>query len=281
MNRKLRDFLLMTGGTILVSIGLYYFKMPNHFSTGGVSGISIILGALIPGLSTGSINFIVNMLLLLLGFLTFGKGFGAKTAYASVLMSSIVWILERVQPMNAPFTDEPLLELFFAVGLPSVGSAILFNIGASTGGTDIVAMIVKKYSSVDIGKALFLSDCVIVIAACFVFGMQTGLFSIMGLVLKTLVVDMVIESINLSKFFTIITDSPEPIAQYIHETLKRGATIEVAEGSYSHKKRYIILTATRRHQAVALRAFARQVDPHSFIMITNSSEIVGKGFSEH
>lgn len=208
MNRKLRDFLFMTGGTILVAIGLYYFKMPNHFSTGGVSGISIILGALIPGVSTGSINFIVNMLLLLLGFLTFGKGFGAKTAYASVLMSSIVWVLERVQPMEAPFTNEPLLELFFAVGLPSIGSAILFNIGASTGGTDIIAMIVRKFSNVDIGKALFLSDCAIVVIACFVFGMQTGLFSIMGLVLKTLVVDMVIESINLSKFFTIITDSP-------------------------------------------------------------------------
>lgn len=202
----------MTGGTVLVAIGLYYFKMPNHFSTGGVSGISIILGALIPGLSTGTINFLINMLLLLLGFLVFGRGFGVKTAYASTLMSSIVWVLERVQPMDAPFTDEPLLELFFAVGLPAVGSAILFNIGASTGGTDIIAMIVKKYSSVDIGKALFISDCFIVITACIVFGMQTGLFSIMGLVLKTQVVDMVIESINLSKFFTVITSNPERLS---------------------------------------------------------------------
>ena len=100
-------------------------------------------------------------------------------------------------------------------------------------------------------------------------------------VLKTLVVDMVIESINLSKFFTVITSNTEPIVQYLNETLKRGATIEVAEGSYSHQKRYIILTATRRHQAVALRAYARQMDPHAFIMITNSSEIIGKGFSEH
>ena len=102
MNRKLRDFLFMTAGTILVAVGLYYFKMPNHFSTGGVSGIAIILGALIPGLSTGTINFIINMLLLLLGFLVFGRGFGAKTAYASMLMSSIVWGLERIQPMDAP-----------------------------------------------------------------------------------------------------------------------------------------------------------------------------------
>ena len=115
MNRKLRDFLFMTAGTILVAVGLYYFKMPNHFSTGGVSGIAIILGALIPGLSTGTINFIINMLLLLLGFLVFGRGFGAKTAYASMLMSSIVWGLERIQPMDAPFYRRAAAGAFFSL----------------------------------------------------------------------------------------------------------------------------------------------------------------------
>lgn len=281
MKMKAKEFFLLTGGTILAVIGLYYFKMPNHFSTGGVSSIAIILGNLLPGFSTGAINFILNMALLVVGFLVFGKSFGARTAYCSILMSTLVWILEKVQPLSGPFTDQPLLELFFAVGLPSVGSAILFNTQASTGGTDIIAMILRKYTNIDIGKALFASDCIIVLAACFVFGIKTGLFSILGLVLKTLVVDMVIESINLSKFFTIITANPEPIAKYINRELKRGATIEEAQGSYSHEKRYVILTATRRYQAMALRNYARQQDPHAFIMVTNSSEIIGKGFSEH
>ena len=279
MNRKLRDFLFMTAGTILVAVGLYYFKMPNHFSTGGVSGIAIILGALIPGLSTGTINFIINMLLLLLGFLVFGRGFGAKTAYASMLMSSIVWGLERIQPMDAPFTDEPLLELFFAVGLPAVGSAILFNIGASTGGTDIIAMILKKYTSIsDIGKALFASDSLIALSSFFFFGVETGMFSLLGLFLKAFVVDSVIENINLCKFFSIVTSKPQEICDFIIRDLHRSSTVVDGEGAYSHKDRKVVLTAVRRGEAVRLRQKCKEIDPHSFMFITNTSEIIGKGF---
>ena len=278
MKEKLKEYAIITLGALLSGLGLYYFKMPNHFSTGGVSGISIILGGLAPNISTGTINFVLNMVLLVVGFFFFGKGFGVKTAYASILMSSVVSVLEVIHPMTAPFTDQPLLELIFAVGIPSIGSAMLFNVGASSGGTDVIAMIVKKYSNVDIGKALLISDVAVVIAACFVFGVETGMFSSLGLVMKTLVVDMVIESINLNKFFTIVTTKPDEIVHYIHEDLHRGATIEEAEGSFTHEKKYVILTATKRQQAVALRTFVRKKDPHAFIMITNSSEIVGKGF---
>ena len=278
MKEKLKEYAIITLGALLSGLGLYYFKMPNHFSTGGVSGISIILGGLVPDISTGTINFVLNMVLLVVGFFFFGKGFGVKTAYASILMSSVVSVLEIIHPMTAPFTDQPLLELIFAVGIPSVGSAMLFNVGASSGGTDVIAMIVKKYRNVDIGKALLISDVAVVIAACFVFGVETGMFSSLGLVMKTLVVDMVIESINLNKFFTIVTTKPDEIVHYIHEDLHRGATIEEAEGSFTHEKKYVILTATKRQQAVALRTFVRKKDPHAFIMITNSSEIVGKGF---
>ena len=278
MKEKLKEYAIITLGALLSGLGLYYFKMPNHFSTGGVSGISIILGGLSPNISTGTINFVLNMVLLVVGFFFFGKGFGVKTAYASILMSSVVSVLEIIHPMTAPFTDQPLLELIFAVGIPSVGSAMLFNVGASSGGTDVIAMIVKKYRNVDIGKALLISDVAVVIAACFVFGVETGMFSSLGLVMKTLVVDMVIESINLNKFFTIVTTKPDEIVHYIHEDLHRGATIEEAEGSFTHEKKYVILTATKRQQAVALRTFVRKKDPHAFIMITNSSEIVGKGF---
>ena len=278
MKEKLKEYAIITLGALLSGLGLYYFKMPNHFSTGGVSGISIILGGLAPNISTGTINFVLNMILLVVGFFFFGKGFGVKTAYASILMSSVVSVLEVIHPMTAPFTDQPLLELIFAVGIPSIGSAMLFNVGASSGGTDVIAMIVKKYSNVDIGKALLISDVAVVIAACFVFGVETGMFSSLGLVMKTLVVDMVIESINLNKFFTIVTTKPDEIVHYIHEDLHRGATIEEAEGSFTHEKKYVILTATKRQQAVALRTFVRKKDPHAFIMITNSSEIVGKGF---
>ncbi len=274
---NLREFLMLTLGTLLVAVGVYFFKFPNHFSTGGVSGISIILGSLLPHITPASLMFAINMFLLLLGFLVFGKDFGIKTAYCSTLLSSATWILERIIPMNQPFTDQPLLELCFAVGLPAVGSAILFNIQGSTGGTDVVAMILKKFTHLDIGKALMLSDIVITFSS-FAFGIQTGLFSILGLVAKSLMVDMVIENINMCKYLTIITSNPEPICDYIIQVLHRGATTYDAKGAFNHDNKEIILTAMRRGQAVLLRQFVRSVDPKAFVLITNTSEIVGKGF---
>lgn len=159
-----------------------------------------------------------------------------------------------------------------------MGSAILFNMQASTGGTDIVAMILRKYSSLDIGKALFVADSLIVLWACLVFGIETGLYSILGLTLKAAVVDNVIESINLRKYCTIITEQHERVEDFITKQLNRSATVWQGYGAYSHDERHVVLTAVSRIQAQALRTFVRSIDPKAFIAITNSSEIIGKGF---
>lgn len=278
LRAQVNELLLMTLGTVIMVIGIYFFKFPNHFSTGGVSGISVILGHYFPGMSAGDFVSIINMTLLAVGFMVFGKGFGFKTAYVSVLMSGLISLLERLYPMAAPMTDQPFLELIFGVSLPAIGSAILFNMNASSGGTDIVAMIVKKYSRMDIGKALMVSDCLITLMALVAFGPETGLYSILGLVIKSVLVDMVMENINTHKCFHIITANPEPIEQYIKETLKRGATRVRAEGAYSHVEKAIILTVMSRHQAVRLRTWLRSADPEAFLLITNTSEIIGKGF---
>ena len=139
--------------------------------------------------------------------------------------------------MTAPFTDQPFLELCFAMMLPAVGSAILFNCNASTGGTDIVAMILKKYTSLDIGKALLVSDALIAFSACFVFDIRTGLFSLLGLIIKAFVVDSVIESINLCKYFSIVTSCPDAICDYIIREMNRSSTVIDAIGAYSHEDR--------------------------------------------
>lgn len=272
-----KDFLLMTLGTLIVAVGVYFFKFPNHFSTGGVSGISIILGSILPNITPASMMLAINVILLVIGFLVFGRNFGMKTTYCSLLLSGSTWILERVCPMAAPFTDEPMLELCFAVGLPAVGAAILFNMESSTGGTDIVAMVLKKFTNLDIGKALMFSDMVITFSA-FTFGVKTGLFSILGLIMKSLLVDVVIENINMCKYLTIITSNPDPICDYIINVLHRGATTYDAKGAYNHDNKEIILSAMSRSQAVLLRRYAKSVDPKAFILITNTSEIVGKGF---
>ena len=222
---------------------------------------------------------IINVLLLVLGYLFLGREFGFWTTYCSLMYSLETWILERVYPMDKPFTDQPLLELCFAMMLPAVGSALMFNYNASSGGTDIIAMILKKYTNItEIGKALFVSDSVIALASCFFFGIQTGMFSILGLFLKAFVVDSVIESINLCKFFSIVTSKPNQICKFIIEDLKRSSTVLDGEGAYSHQDRKVVLTAVRRGEAVRLRQKCKEIDPHSFMFITNTSEIIGKGF---
>ncbi len=278
MKDKLKDFFWMTAGSFLTAVGVYLFKFPNHFSTGGVSGLGVVLGAVFPKITPGGIVSIINVAFLILGFIFLKKSFGIKTVYCSVLFSGLLQLFEVVFPMDAPLTNQPLLELFFAVILPALGSGILFNIGASTGGTDIAALILKKYSALDTGMALLLSDFLIAAATLVVFDPTTGLFSILGLVLKSVLVDSVIESLNRKKSFTVITSKPHEICDYITHTLGRGATVWQAKGAYTDETHWVVLTALSRGQAVALRRHAKAVDPHAFLLITNSSEIFGKGF---
>ena len=278
VKHKALEYMVLTVATMIMVVGVYVFKFPNNFSFGGVTGIAIVLSAVTP-LSAGTINFVLNMALVVVGFMFLGRGFGEKTVYVSLLMSVGLSFLEKEFPMSHPLTNEPMLELLFAIALPAFSSAILFNIGASGGGTDIIAMIMKKYSRMDnIGVPLFLVDLVITALACVVFDVKTGLFSFTGLLAKSLVIDGVIENINLCKYFTIICDNPQPICDYIHLKMNRSATIYEGEGTYEHKKKYIILTVLKRGQAVELRNFIKVQEPEAFLMITNSSEIIGKGF---
>ena len=275
---NLKKFLLVNLGVFLLTTGVYFFKLPNNFSTGGVSGISILLGNFVP-ISTASLMAVINVALLVVGYIFIGREFGFWTTYCSLMYSLETWILEKAYPMTAPFTDQPLLELVFAMMLPGLGSALLFYCNASSGGTDIVAMILKKYTSIsDIGKALFASDSIIALAACFLFGVETGMFSILGLFLKAFVVDSVIESINLCKFFSIVTSKPQEICDYIIHELHHSSTVVDGQGAFSHQDKKVVLTAVRRGEAVRLRQKCKQIAPHSFMFITNTSEIIGKGF---
>lgn len=278
VRENVKEYALLTLGTVIMTLGIYFFKFPNHFSTGGVSGMAVILSHYIPNFTNGDFVMMINVLLLIVGYVVLGKGFGGRTTYVSLLMSGLTWGLERIIPMNAPMTSQPLMELIFAVSLPAVGSAILFNLDASSGGTDIVAMILRKYTSLNIGRALMCSDLIITLMACVAFGMETGLFCILGLVIKSLLVDMVLENINTHKYFHIITTKPREIEQYITNVLKRGATELHGEGAYTHEGRTVLMTVMKRHEAIMLRKYVKMVDPHAFVLIMNTGEIIGKGF---
>ena len=277
MKDKLKHFSLLTVSTLIMAVGTYFFKFTNNFTFGGITGLAVLVADK-TSISASDFSFIVNMLLLVLGFVVLGKKFAAKTAYCSILLSVALSTLERVCPMDHPLTDQTMLELCFAIALPALGSAILFNIGSSSGGTDIIAMILKKYSSFDIGKALLVTDIMITVAGCFVFDIKTGLYSFLGLTIRSFMIDNFIEGFNLSKYFNVVCDEPEPICNFLVHELKRSATIVHAQGAFSGKDKYIVFTVLSRPQAVRLRNFIKENQPSAFMLISNTSEIIGKGF---
>lgn len=274
----LNDFFILNAGTLLTAVGSYFFKFPNNFSTGGVTGISVVLTHYFPGLSNGTIVSVINIALLIVGLLLLGKGFGFKTFYVTVAFSAMLKILEVIWPMTQPLTDQPFMELLLGVFLPAWGSALLFNIGSSTGGTDIIAMIVKKYFKCHIGRALLIVDFFITLLTFVAFGPETGLFSMVGLFIRSFAVDLFLENMNTYKYFTIITDKPQEIYSYITDVLHRGATVYQAEGLYKHTEKTVIMTAQGKKQALHLQDVIHQKDPHAFVLVTNTSEIIGKGF---
>jgi len=275
-----RDLLLMSLGAGLVAVGVYFFKFPNHFSMGGVSGLSILLGEVVkaPWFTPATVNTLINILFLILGFFLLDSGFGFRTVYCSLFYSGLVQVLERLAPLEKPLTDQLLLELFFAVLLPALGSALLFNINASTGGTDIAAMILKKFTGLDVGRALLCTDVLIAASALFVFDITSGLCALLGLALKSVLVDTVIESLNRRKAFFIVTSQPDIACDFITKGMGRGATVWDAQGAYTHQEHQVVLTVLSRSQGIQLRRHLKEHDPHAFIIIANSSEIFGKGF---
>lgn len=278
VKRTVAEYLIMTAATLVMACGIYFFKFPNNFVMGGVSGISMILGKVQSVISPATAMLIINIALIIAGFFIFGRGFSVKTVYCSLILSLALEGLELLFPMTAPLTDDPMLELVFAVALPAVGSAVVFNLGGTTGGTDIIAMVLKKYTSMNIGISLFFVDAAIVAAGFFVNGVKTGMYSLVGLLIKALVVDVVIENINISKYFFIVTTNPELVCKYINENLHKGATLWEGKGSYTGEEKTVIMAVMTRTQAVAMRNHIKEMDPGAFVVISSTSDIIGKGF---
>lgn len=275
--KKIKSFIIMNLGCILLSMGVYFFKIPNGFSTGGVTGIGTILSQLTP-LSAGLWIWILNILLLFVGFIFLGRSTGFKTVYCSMFYSALTYVFEVFIPLSSPLSNEPFLELIYAMLLTSIGSAMIFNSQGSSGGTDIVALVMKKYTSLDIGKALLATDFVVAASSFLVFDIKTGLFSLLGLFLKAFIVDTVIESLNTCKYFVVITSKRDEISEYIIKDIHHGATVNEVVGEYTKEKKYMIHTVCRRTEAIRLRSKIKSIDPHAFIIITTSSEIIGRGF---
>lgn len=272
-----KEYGILTLATIGTIVENYLFKFPNHFTFGGVTGIAVLLSGVFGG-TPNTYAFVINILLFGLGFLVLGKGFGIKSIYVTLLFSVGLEAVQYIYPVTEPVTTQPVLDWIFAFVITAVSSAVIFNLGASSGGTDIIALILKKYTKIKIGKALMIVDFVVVVSSFFIYGATVGCFSLAGYLAKAFFVDSVIESLNSYKYFTIISEDSAEICEFIQDKLNHSATIHTAEGAYAHKKKVVIMTVVNRNQAMRLRNFVRATQPDAFMMITNSSEIIGNGF---
>ncbi|MBQ2988040.1 MAG: YitT family protein [Clostridia bacterium] len=272
------SYLLMTVGVVFLTVGVYFFKIPNGFVTGGVSGIGTVLGKALPILSSATWIAVINILLLLVGFIFVGKETGIRTTYCSLAFSFFSMILEKLVPVTAPLTTQPFLELVYAILLTAVGSAIMFSQSASSGGTDIVALILKKYSRLNVGQALLYSDFLICLSSFITFGVEVGLFSLAGLFAKAFLVDGIIDNINSCKYFVVITDKPEEVSAYVISELNHSVTTHKVVGGFSGTDKTMIHTVCHRIDAIRLRRKVKEIDPNAFTVITTTSEIVGRGF---
>ena len=275
-------------GILRIAAGIYFFKAPNGFATGGVSGIAIVLAnlpfSITLGITQAIYMLVINVLLLILGVIILGKKCGFLTIYCSLMLSLENLLFETFLPIESlsgqsTLTNSPLLELVYAVLLTGIGSAILFRNKASSGGTDIVALILKKRSNLNVSQALLATDFLIALSTFLVYdNVSVGLYAMLGLFSKIFIIDDILDSMNLCKAFTIITTKPEEISHFILNDMKHGATMYKGEGLYTHEDREIIMTVCKRSEAIRLRRKVKAIDPEAFMIITKTSEIFGKGF---
>ncbi len=275
---KLAFFGMLNLGLILTAVAMVLFKTPNHLAFGGTTGVAIVLGALFPQLPVSSFMWVLNIALVILGFIFLDRKAMIWSSFASIALSAYVSLFEWIFPVQGSITGDLTLDVCFAVLLPALGSALVFDIGASTGGTDILAMILRKRTDIEIGKALFVVDILIVCSAAVIYGPRTGLWCVLGLVAKTFVVDSAIESIRQRKVCKVICKYPHDVEEFIVRELGRTATVTAGWGAYSGRRVVIITTVLTRREAMELRLYVRSIDKGAFITITSSSEIIGRGF---
>lgn len=276
---SVKDFVMITLGIFLVAFGLEYFHIPNNIAAGGVSGLAIIINNFIPALPVGIIILILNVILFAVAFLTLGGGFGAKTLYASFGLSGIMWIMETF------FTPAVLSEDLFinaAVGALIIGTgmAMVFNYGASTGGTDILAKILNKYFHVEIGKSLLAVDFVIGMTGLATFGITAGLYALLCIVANGTLIDRLIDGFNTSKELMIISKREEQIIRFIIEELDKSCTVLNGYGGYTSEDIQILYVILSRREYIRLRSYIKEIDPKAFISVNEVHEVLGEGFMD-
>lgn len=273
-----KNYLLITIGVLIVAFGICFFLIPADLATGGITGLAMVINEVAPAISIGQILLILNIVLFIVGFLTIGKAFGAKTIYASFLLSGIIYVMDEFIKIDAPLVDDLFVNLIVGILIQGIGLGIVFNQDASTGGTDIIAKVLNKFFHFEIGKALLMADFVVVSLAAYSFGIELAIYAFLGIVMNGFIIDTAIEGFNLKVSVSIISKKTDDIQKFIVDVLERGATIYTAKGAYTMVDKEIVTSVMDKKEFIKLKTYIKEIDPDAFVMISNVREVLGEGF---
>ena len=271
-------FMISLGATVLVC-GLNFFLIPNNLAVGGATGMSLLLSRIFIRFQTGQILFVLNIILFILGFKLLGANFGFYTIYGALYLAVLLSLLEKYFPINHPVTDDLLINVVFGVALGGLGTAIVINQGASTGGTDILAKIIQKYSRLSFGGSLMLVDGLVTLGAAVIFSPTHGMYSLLGVIINSLVIDKFLQGFDSKYAITIISSKNEDINDFVLKELNRGTTVYEATGGFSKSPKTVITTILDKRSYVKLKDYVKTVDSRAFVYVSNANEVEGGGFT--
>ena len=269
---NIKDFLIITGGTWIVAIAVYFFMLPSHVSVGSAAALAMVLSNFIP-LPISVINFIMNVFLLVLGFALIGPEFGIKTVYSTLLLPVMLGILEILLPDFQSLTQDPMLDVICYILVVGIGLAILFSRNAASGGLDIVAKIMNKFLRMDLGKAMSLSGMLVALSSALVYDKKIVVLSVLGTYFGGIMVDNFIFGINIKRRVCIISQKHDEILQFILHSLHSGATLYDSYGAFNHTLRQEIVTIVDKQEYRLLMDFIRKTDPSAFVTVISVNEI--------
>ena len=268
----LKETAILTVAVAIIAAAVYFFLVPSHASVSSISGLGIVLSNFIP-LPLSAITMILNVVLLLIGFVTCGKEFGVKTVYTSVMLPVFLGLFEILFPNFGSLTDSQELDVLCYILVVSVGLSILFNRNASSGGLDIVAKIMNKYLHMELGRAMSLSGMCVALSAALVYDKKTVVLSILGTYFNGIILDHFIFDNNIKRRVCIITKKEEELRQFITRDLHSGATIYEATGAYNFEKHNEIITIVDKSEYQKLMKFINELDPKAFVTVYNVSSM--------
>lgn len=268
----LKEGMILTAGVAIVSSAVFFFLIPSQASVSSIAGLSMVLSNFVP-LPISAITMILNVLLLILGFLTCGKAFGAKTVYTSILLPVFLALYEKILPDYQSMTGSLELDVLSYILVVSFGLSILFNQNASSGGLDIVAKIMNKYLHMELGRAMSLAGMVISLSSALVYDKKIVVLSVIGTFFNGMILDYFIFGQNLKRRVCIITKKEEELRQYIVNELHSGATIYEAIGAYHMEKHREIITIVNKSEYQQLMNFINHTDPEAFITVYTVSDM--------